>query len=108
MGLFESRKMLTVNEGINRARTEADSYLIDIRPKDDYKKGHVSGAIHIPMTNLDLIKARPFNAETKLYIIGDYKTNPKKAVKELKKMGYKGALASGNMEEHHGILKKQQ
>ena len=56
MGLFE--KELTVNEGINRSRTEQGAYMIDIRPKEEFKAGHVKGAINIPLDRLELIENR--------------------------------------------------
>lgn len=104
MGLFE--KQLTVNEGINRAHTEKGAYLIDIRPKFDFKAGHVKGAINIPYDRLDLAENRIRDKEAHLYIIGSYSYKPQKAKRTLKKMGFKNITHSGYMEEHHGLLVK--
>lgn len=106
MGIFEKYKTLTVNEGINRTRTEKGAVLLDVRPKEDYKKGHVAGAVNIPMDKMELIKTRIPSTDTRLYVVGDYNNNPKKAIRALKKLGYNNAIPSGNMEDHHGILKK--
>lgn len=106
MGLFDKFRELTVNEGINRARMEKGAVLLDIRSREHFKKGHVSGAINIPSDRLELIKNRVPQTDVSIYVVGDYYNQPKKAVKQLKKLGYKNAVPSGSMEEHHGILKK--
>lgn len=102
MSFFE--KQLTVNEGINRSRTESNAYLIDIRSKEDFKSGHVKGAINIPLNRLDLIENRIQDKNAHLYLVGSYSSRPQKAKKALKKMGYKNITLSGCMEEHYGIL----
>lgn len=105
MGLFE--KELTVNEGINRSRTEQGAYMIDIRPKEDFKAGHVKGAINIPLDRMELIENRIRDKQAHLYLVGSYSNRPKKAKKVLKKMGYTNITLSGYMEEHHsGMLAK--
>ena len=90
MGIFDRFKVLTVNDAINESRTDKNAVLIDIRAKDVYKRGYISGSINIPMTQLELIEKRV----------------PKKAAKKLKKMGYENAIPGGRMEEHEGPLKK--
>lgn len=104
MGFFE--KVLTVNEGINRSRTEDNAYLIDIRSKEDFKAGHVKGAINIPLNRIELIENRIRDKEAHLYIVGSYENRINKAKKPLKKMGYSNVTMSGYMEEHYGILAK--
>ena len=104
MGLF--KKMITVNEGINKCRNDKNAELVDIRPKDEYKKGHVPGSINIPLANIEMIQRRIPSKEKTLYIIGSYKALHRTAVKTLKKMGYQNVIESGYMEEHHGFLAK--
>ena len=94
MGIFDRFKVLTVNDAINESRTDKNAVLIDIRAKDVYKRGYISGSINIPMTQLELIEKRVPDKEKKIYIVG------------LKKMGYENAIPGGRMEEHEGPLKK--
>ena len=54
MGIFDRFKVLTVNDAINESRTDKNAVLIDIRAKDVYKRGYISGSINIPMTQLEL------------------------------------------------------
>ena len=108
MGLLDFLgKELTVNEGINRARSEKGAVLLDVRRKEDFKKGYVAGAINVPLERLDNVKNRIRDLSAPIYVIGSYSDNPKEAVKKLKKMGYTQVICSGRMEEHYGLLKKQ-
>lgn len=95
MGIFDRFKVLTVNDAINESRTDKNAVLIDIRAKDVYKRGYISGSINIPMTQLELIEKRVPDKEKKIYIVGSYDNEPKKAAKKLKKMGYENAIPGG-------------
>lgn len=56
MGIFDRFKVLTVNDAINESRTDKNAVLIDVRAKDVYKRGYISGSINIPMMQLELIE----------------------------------------------------
>lgn len=104
MSFFQ--KEITVNEGINLARQDQEAIILDIRPKDSYKRGYVPGAINIPLEKIDaMAKNRIRNQNAPIYVVGGYGTNPHLAVKKLKKLGYTKVICSGRMEEHHGLLK---
>ncbi len=107
MSIFRNHNMLTVNEGINRSRTDKNAVMIDIRSKEEYGRGYVAGTINIPMDKLELAQTRIRDKNTVIYIMGSYENNPKKAARKLKKYGFKNVVPSGVFEEHHGILKKK-
>lgn len=105
--MFGIKKLITVNEGINRARRDENAVLLDIRPREDYKAGHVAGTINIPLNKIEQVKNRIRSFDTTIYVIGTYTYRPKKGVSQLKKMGYKNVIPSGYMEEHIGQLTKR-
>lgn len=104
MELF--RKKTTVNMTINKVRTSTNAYLIDCRTKEEYDRGHVSGAVSYPVEKIteDRVLRRFPDKEVTLYIVGSYSQKPQTAVKKFRKMGYRNAEAGGYMEEHHGSL----
>lgn len=106
MNLF--KKKATVNMTINKVRTSPNAYLIDCRTKEEYDRGHISGAIGYPIEKIteDRILRRFPDKESELYIVGSYDQKPRTAVKKFRKMGYKKAQEGGFMEEHHGSLSK--
>ena len=83
MGFFQKFKVLTVNDAINESRTDKNAVLIDIRSKEEYKRGYISGAINVPMTQLEWIEKRVPDKSKKIYIVGSYDYEPKKAAKKL-------------------------
>lgn len=103
MGIFH--KPLTVNACINHSRTEPNAVLIDVRPRDLYRQGYVSGSINIPLDKPELIGSRVPSKETTLYIIGSVYHQPSKGAKAFRKLGYKHCVVGGVMEDHHGLLK---
>ena len=109
MSLFDflkKRQVFTVNEGINRSREE-NGILLDVRRKEDFKKGHVAGAQNAPIDSLEhTAKTRLRELDQPIYIIGSYSDRPENAVKILRKLGYTNVYQSGYMEEHQGLLKK--
>lgn len=100
------KKKLTVNEIINKVRTTSDALLIDCRPKEEYARGHIAGAINIPTGKIseERISRRLPDKGKQLYIVGSYSDRPSEAVSKFKKLGYKKAADGGYMEEHHGLL----
>lgn len=105
MGL--NLKMLTVNEGINCARTQKGAVLLDIRPTDVFKRGYVAGSINIPLDKLEEnAKKKIKDQNAPVYVIGSADAKPRKAVHQMKKMGYTNVIPSGYMEDHQGFLKK--
>ena len=60
------------------------------------------------MTQLELIEKRVPDKEKKIYIVGSYDNEPKKAAKKLKKMGYENAIPGGRMEEHEGPVEENE
>lgn len=110
MSLFRRERIrkLTVNESINECR-QADpgtAVLIDCRAKSLYRQGHVAGAINIPTEEItkERVSGRLRNPEATLYIIGNYDSQPKKAIRQFRKLGYLHLVDGGTMEEHHGLL----
>lgn len=105
MSIFDRDRKMTVNQAINASRTQKNAVLLDIRPHDEYRDGHVSGAINIPFEELRKLAPQKIpDKETAVYVVGAYQHRPCFSVKILKQMGYKNVIASSFMEEHHGLL----
>lgn len=99
--MFNRTKEITLNEAINITRTTKNTVLADIRDKETFKKDHVPGAINLPLNNISTVHNRVPDTETTIYIYGDYNTRPSKAVRLLKKEGYRNLVRAGFMEDHH-------
>lgn len=69
---------------------DGESILIDVRPEEEFKAGHIPGALSVPLCNLKgYIKNLPKGREVIAYCRGSYCIMALNAVALLKKKGYK-------------------
>lgn len=50
MGLFNLFAGVDINKGVEECRATEGAVLIDVRGADEYRQGHIPGAINIPST----------------------------------------------------------
>ncbi|MFQ6115769.1 MAG: ArsR/SmtB family transcription factor [bacterium] len=63
--------------------------VIDVRPPEEYKKGHISGALSIPLTELEnRLQEIPQDREVVAYCRGRYCVLSAEAMKVLREAGY--------------------
>lgn len=64
--------------------------VLDVRPNDEYEAGHISGALNVPLSDLQKhLKELPKNKEVVAYCRGPYCVLAYEAVEQLRKKGYK-------------------
>lgn len=78
---------------INREK----AVVIDVREADEYAKGHIKGARHVPLASLDGAKALPTNKALPLVVVCARGARAGRGAAQLRKMGYEQAqvLAGG-------------
>ncbi len=101
MRLFDKKELKDINQGINVVRTTPGAVLVDVRSKEEYQRGHISGAVNIPQNRMDLAANRLRDKNALIYVYGSYEHKPGKSVKEFKKLGYTDVHSCGSWEEHH-------
>ncbi len=82
----------TINEAVLECRNTSDAVLLDVREVDEYRSGHIPGAVNVPLSRIDAIdipKDKP------LYVYCLRGTRSKKAVNILKRMGYTAKSIGG-------------
>lgn len=74
--------------------------LLDVRPKDEYEAGHISGAISVPMEELDLyLQTLPRDVEVVAYCRGAYCVYSVQAVEKMRYEGLKAYRFEGGVQE---------
>lgn len=64
--------------------------LLDVRPEDEYREGHLPGAIHAPIGELDQLLSRiSVDQEVVAYCRGAYCALSHDAVRRLRELGYR-------------------
>ncbi len=77
-------------EDLWRRIKEKNVVLIDVRPPEEYDKGHIQGAVSIPLSQLqDKLDEIPKDREVVAYCRGKYCVLSAKAMKVLRDAGYR-------------------
>lgn len=84
-------KTISSNE-LNEMMSQREIYLIDVRPKEEYEKGHIEDAISCPQQELgEHLKDLPEDKEIVAYCRGPLCLMADEAVKYLQKKGFEAA-----------------
>ena len=74
-----------INDAVEEWRAMADAVLIDVREADEFRAGHIPGAINVPLSGIDTISI-PKDKQIFVYCLRG--TRSSQAVMKMKKMGY--------------------
>lgn len=89
-----------INDAVDECRNTPDAVLLDVRETDEFRSGHIPGAVNVPLSRIDDIdipKDRP------LYVYCLRGTRSRKAVSILKRMGY-DAKSIGGIASYKGQI----
>ena len=81
-----------INEAVLECRNAPNAVLLDVREADEYRSGHIPGAVNVPLSRInaiDIEKDRP------LYVYCLRGTRSRQAVSMLKQMGYDARSIGG-------------
>lgn len=99
---FESRDTLepiSIKELLKRMENE-EVVMIDVRPSEEYKSGHIPGAISVPLSELkDKLKGIPKDREVIAYCRGPYCVLSAEAMTILKEAGIKAVRLKEGLPE---------
>ena len=86
---------------VKQARLEiagGDAIAVDVRSDDDWTKGHIPGAIHLPDGDPENA-TKPLEEGARLVVIADKGKAAVSAAKELAEKGYNAAAFNGSMKD---------
>lgn len=85
-GALEPMSRETLKAGIERNSLT----LLDVRPSHEYRAGHLPGAIHAPLDQLDqMLESLPKDQEIVAYCRGPYCALSREAVQRLNRLGFR-------------------
>ena len=103
MGLFGFLKQNSITTIVSKR--EANSILVDVREQDEYKAGHIPGAVNYPLSTLDKTELHwPKDAVLYVYCLAG--TRSRKAVGYLQSQGYTNVRNIGGIHAYRGNLEK--
>lgn len=81
---------ININEIMDIKRTNPNSILLDVRSPQEFKEGHLNGAINIPLYELEMCCTCKLKEKNRLIIVYCQSgIRSKKAIKILNKNGFK-------------------
>ena len=98
---FFSRE--NINDLVAQCRGTEGAVLLDVREVDEFRAGHIPGAVNVPLSainSIDIPKDRP------LYVYCLRGSRSKSAVGALRQMGYTDARSIGGILSYKGPLER--
>jgi rhodanese-related sulfurtransferase len=92
-----------INAAVEEWRSMADAVLIDVREADEFRTGHIPGAINVPLTGIDSIRI-PKDKQVFVYCLRG--TRSSQAARKMKKMGFTKVKSIGGVMGYKGRIEK--
>lgn len=88
-----------INAGVTECRNTPGAVLLDVREADEFAAGHIPGAVNLPLSR---IGQASFDQSTPLFVYCLRGTRSRRAVGELRRMGYMNAKSIGGIASYRG------
>lgn len=109
LGLLKDRNSISdINEMVVKAREQKDAVLLDVRTREEYAGGHISGSVILPLDKIDSVRTIIHKKDTPLYVYCHSGSRSGRACKQLRAMGYKGAVNIGGICSWRGEIKTEE
>ena len=92
-----------INAAVEEWRNMEDAVLMDVREADEFRAGHIPGAINVPLSGIDTISI-PKDKQVFVYCLRG--TRSCQAARKMKKMGYTKAKSIGGIMGYKGQIEK--
>lgn len=98
-------KEVTIEQFHELVNNEEDLHILDVRPKELYDEGHVPGAVHFPLSEIEN-HLDQLDRGTHYYTICHSGVGSKKAAELLDKHGYQVTNVEKGVPDYPGELEK--
>ena len=100
--MFFLRNGADINRKLNEIRSIDGAVILDVRSIDEYRQGHIPGAINVPVEDIESIGSKVPAKDTPVYSYCLTGARSSRAVKALKAMGYTKAENIGGINRYKG------
>ena len=107
MGLISSLfRGKDINSKLQEMRGVERAVLLDVRNADEFRQGHIPGAINIPADSIDSIGRKVKEKDTPIYSYCRSGARSGRAAAALKALGYTNVTNIGGINRYKGRLEK--
>lgn len=96
-------KKPNINDLVEEYKTLPHAMLVDVREPDEYRSGHIKGAVNAPLSALDSFSGK-WDKDTKLYVYCLSGARSGRAVKFLESSGFKDVRNIGGINSYTGEI----
>ena len=93
----------SINDALKEYRKNPDMILLDVREADEFRSGHIPGAINMP---LSVISQVTLPKDKPIFVYCLRGTRSRQAVSLLTRMGYQNVRNIGGITSYEGQLEK--
>ena len=98
-------KKQDINSYIEEYKAKDEAVLLDVREEDEYKAGHIPGAVNVPLSTISGANLR-WNKETSIYVYCLSGARSGKAVRFLQLAGFTNVKNIGGISSYKGTVEK--
>ena len=104
MGFFSFFGGPGINDKLEEMRGVDGAVLLDVRTVEEYRQGHIPGAINVPVENIKAIREKVVNEDTPIYTYCLSGARSRSAAEALKSMGYTNVVNIGGINRYKGEI----
>ncbi len=102
MGLFDKLKGPDINAGVEQCRNTKGAILLDVRTKEEYGEGHISGSINVPVEEIQNVESAIPDQSVPVFVYCLRGGRAASAVKAMKALGYSDVHSIGGISKFNG------
>lgn len=101
-------KMVSMSEGLEIAKKNPDAIIVDVRREDEYKAGHIPGAVLLTMETISAETAEKVLPDKSKIILVYCRSGrrSKIAAQTLSELGYSNLIEFGGILDYNGKIEK--
>ena len=92
-----------INDAVEEYRNTPGTVLLDVREADEFRSGHIPGAVNVPLSAIEQVKLAKDKPLCVYCLRG---TRSKQAVSYLKRMGYQNVRSIGGITSYKGQVER--
>ncbi len=103
---FLFREKADINSKMEEARRTEGAVILDVRGSDEYRQGHIPGAINVPVDSIEGVSAKIPDKSTPVFSYCLSGARSARAVKAMKAMGYTNVINTGGISAYKGDIER--